>query len=239
MRVGLFDFEDAGFTDSLLERGARVEAGPATELDLAFLMVREPADLHRLADLRPLIRSNGAVWVLQVKGPRATVREVDVIDAGRHHRLVDNKIASFSDTLAAMRLVIPVGQRARTPSGASRHLPQQVGEARLAPTVRHPLTMSAVEVLGPKGPARHGGVDLLRWASEQLRLASEIVDNPGGGLLFATQTIGQVKAGLAEADGERWKDVVRILDQAEDSALRRQYGRARELVSRAVDELRA
>jgi hypothetical protein len=81
-------------------------------------------------------------------------------------------------------------------------------------------------------------VDLLRWAREQLTLAAEIVDNPGGGLLFATQTIGQVKAGLAEADEERWKDVARLLDQAEDSALRRQYGRARELVSEALAKLK-
>jgi hypothetical protein len=94
-----------------------------------------------------------------------------------------------------------------------------------------------VEVLGPKGPVRHGGVDLLRWAREQLTLAAEIVDNPGGGLLFATQSIGQVKAALAWADGERWKDVVRILDQAEDSALRRHYDRARELVSEALPRL--
>ena len=98
-------------------------------------------------------------------------------------------------------------------------------------------TMSAVEVLGPKGPVRYGGVDLLSWAREQLKLAAEIVDNPGGGLLFATQTIGQVRSALADADEERWREVVRILDRAEDSALRRQYERARELVGRVLPEL--
>ena len=97
--------------------------------------------------------------------------------------------------------------------------------------------MSAVEVLGPKGPVRHGGVDLLSWAREQLKVATEIVDNPGGGLLFATQTMGQVRSALADADGEHWKDVVGILDQAEDSALRREYGRARELVDQALIRL--
>ena len=102
-----------------------------------------------------------------------------------------------------------------------------------------PLPLRTVEVLGPKGPVRHGGVDLLRWAREQLTLATEIVDNPGGGLLFATQTIGQVKAGLDDADAERWKDVIRVLDQAEDLALRRQYQRARELISEALAKLTA
>jgi len=111
MRVAIFDVEDPGFTASLSERGASVETEDAAELDLAFLMVHEPTDLHRIADLRPLIRSNGAIWVLRVKGPRAAVRELDVIEAGQRHRLVDNKIASFSDTLAAMRLVIPIGLR--------------------------------------------------------------------------------------------------------------------------------
>jgi hypothetical protein len=80
-------------------------------------------------------------------------------------------------------------------------------------------------------------VDLLRWAREQLTLAAEIVDNPGGGLLFATQTIGQVKAGLEDADAERWKDVIHVLDQAEDLALRRQYQRARELINEALGKL--
>jgi adhesin HecA-like repeat protein len=97
--------------------------------------------------------------------------------------------------------------------------------------------MSTVEVLGPKGPVRHGGVDLLRWAREQLTLAAEIVDNPGGGLLSATQTIGQVRAALADVGGEPWKDVVRILDEAEDNALRRRYDRTRELISEALSKL--
>ena len=111
MRVAIFDYEDTEFTSSLSQRGATVEKDPTPQLDLAFLMVRSAADLHRLAGLRPLIRSNGAIWVLRIKGPAATVRDVDVIEAGQRHQLVDNKIASFSETLAAMRLVIPLGLR--------------------------------------------------------------------------------------------------------------------------------
>jgi hypothetical protein len=59
--------------------------------------------------------------------------------------------------------------------------------------------MACVEVLRPKGPvSRFGGTDVQTWARHQLGVARDILDNPGGGLLFATQTIGQVKAGLAE-----------------------------------------
>jgi hypothetical protein len=97
--------------------------------------------------------------------------------------------------------------------------------------------MPAVEVLGPKGPLRFGGADMLTWARNQLEIASQIVDNPGGGLLFATQTIGQVKAALAEEGGDRWREVVDLLDGAEDRAVRREYRRARELLDRARERL--
>ncbi len=74
-------------------------------------MVHDRADLQRLSELRPRIKDAGAIWVLRAKGAAAKVREVDVIEAGKAHRLVDNKIASFSATLAAMRLVIPLSMR--------------------------------------------------------------------------------------------------------------------------------
>jgi len=76
-----------------------------------FTYVAEPAELRRIAELRPLIHDAGAIWVLRRKGAGLTVREVDVIEAGRAFDLVDNKIASFSDTLAGMRLVVPLNQR--------------------------------------------------------------------------------------------------------------------------------
>lgn len=94
-----------------------------------------------------------------------------------------------------------------------------------------------MEVLGPKGPVRYGGVDVVTWARRQLELATEIVDNPGGGLLFATQTIGQVKTALVDADGSRWGEVVHLLDQAEDAAVRRRYHDAKSLVLEALDHL--
>lgn len=97
--------------------------------------------------------------------------------------------------------------------------------------------MSAVEVLGPKGPARYGGADMLTWARNQLKIAWEIIDNPGGGLLFATQSIGQVRAALAEADGVRWQSVIGLLEEAEDFGVRRQFGRARELLRQALEQL--
>jgi hypothetical protein len=97
--------------------------------------------------------------------------------------------------------------------------------------------MSAVDVRGPKGPARYGGADLLTWARNQLEIASQIVDNPGGGLLFATQTTGQVRAALREADADRWKEVVSLLAAAEDRAVHRDFDGARDRLCQAREKL--
>jgi hypothetical protein len=93
--------------------------------------------------------------------------------------------------------------------------------------------MPAVDVTGPKGPVRPEGAALPAWARRQLTIAEEIVDNPGGGLLFATQAIGQVKAALDESDRERWAEVVDLLDRAEDAAVRREFDECRALLREA------
>jgi len=94
-----------------------------------------------------------------------------------------------------------------------------------------------MEVLRPKELDTHLGEKIVLWARGQLEIASSILDNPGGGLLFATQTIGQVKAGLHERDPERWGDVFATLDHAEDAAVRREFDTARRLVGEAIAKL--
>jgi len=59
------------------------------------------------------IEPNGAVWVVRPKGGRSELRDTDVIQAGLDAGLVDNKIASFSDTHGAMRLVYRLKDRPR------------------------------------------------------------------------------------------------------------------------------
>lgn len=95
-----------------------------------------------------------------------------------------------------------------------------------------------MEVLHPKELDTHPGDSIVPWARGQLELARQIVDNPGGGLLSATQTIGQVKAGLHERDAARWEDVVDELDRIEDAAVRREFDKARELLDDVVSKLR-
>lgn len=94
-----------------------------------------------------------------------------------------------------------------------------------------------VDVSGPKPLNTHPGDAILDWARAQLDVARSILDNPGGGLLFATQTIGQVKAGLTERDLDRWRGVVEKLDRAEDAAVHRRFADALRLVDEAKTEL--
>jgi hypothetical protein len=94
-----------------------------------------------------------------------------------------------------------------------------------------------VEVLHPKELDTHPGDSIVQWARGQLAIARQILDNPGGGLLFATQTIGQVKAGLHERDAVRWEDAVNELDRVEDAAVRREFAKARQLLDNVLGKL--
>ena len=55
-----------------------------------------------------------------------------------------------------------------------------------------------IDVTHPKPLDTHPGDEIVGWARGQLAIARSILDNPGGGLLFATQTIGQVRSGLVD-----------------------------------------
>jgi hypothetical protein len=111
-RVSTLGIKGSGFVDELRRRRASVTVGRASKgSDLIFVYVDHRDDLDRaLAPLESALVRNGAVWVVRPKGS-PDIKEVDVIEAGKRAGLVDNKIASFSDTLSAMRLVIPVARR--------------------------------------------------------------------------------------------------------------------------------
>ena len=94
-----------------------------------------------------------------------------------------------------------------------------------------------MEVLHPKELQTHPGDSIIGWARGQLEIARDIVDNPGGGLLFATQTVGQVKSALHERDAARWEDVVAVLDRVEDAGVRREFDNARTLLDQVLAKL--
>jgi hypothetical protein len=121
MRVSLLGVGEDWFRELLSERTDDVHDAPADGSDLVFWRVESLEDLERLRRLRRLIKENGAIWVLRTKGAGRTLTENDVIGAAARGGLVDNKIASFSDSLGAMRLVVRL--RDRDPSGRLRRPP--------------------------------------------------------------------------------------------------------------------
>jgi hypothetical protein len=105
---------DGWFRALVADRTSDVTIGePAPDTDLVFLAADSTAELLRLPDLRRRIRPNGAIWVVSRKGKAATLRDVEVMAAAREAGLIDNKVASFSDSHTSLRLVIPVADRPR------------------------------------------------------------------------------------------------------------------------------
>ena len=110
-KVSVIGLDDEAFVDELQARKASVSRRLRAHSDLIFYAAETIKDLYRIADMRAYIKSNGAIWVIRRKGADASLKDVDVINAGLDARMVDNKIASFSDTQGAMRLVIRLRDR--------------------------------------------------------------------------------------------------------------------------------
>jgi hypothetical protein len=106
--------KDPGFISLLKQRTTDVVIGrPRSRCDLIFIKAEKPSDLKRLSELKNLIEPNGAIWVVRLKGGRGVLSDTDLIDAGLAAGLVDNKIASFSETEGAMRFVYRLRDRPR------------------------------------------------------------------------------------------------------------------------------
>jgi dipeptidyl aminopeptidase/acylaminoacyl peptidase len=111
-RVALVNLADSGFKKLLRTRTTDVTTGrPTGQCDLVFIGASTRDELKRIAEVKAWIEPNGAIWVVRPKGGRSELRDTDVIDAGLAAGLVDNKIASFSDTHGAMRLVYRIKDR--------------------------------------------------------------------------------------------------------------------------------
>jgi hypothetical protein len=114
MRVALVDIDDVDIRPLIADRTTDLTDGwPEPDTDIVLLGADTRDALEPLEALSGRIRPNGAIWVVSRKGAAATIRDVEVIDASRAAGLVDNKVASFSATHTALRLVIPVARRPR------------------------------------------------------------------------------------------------------------------------------
>jgi hypothetical protein len=103
MAVRLIGEFDAEFTEELRARVASIVQKGG---ELVFYAAAKSADLRKL----PKVSGNTGLWVIYPKGV-PTIREVEVIEAGRAAGLKDVKVASFSATLTALKFVVPVARR--------------------------------------------------------------------------------------------------------------------------------
>jgi hypothetical protein len=112
-RVAILDpdydgFVDAAFTAELAGRAVDlVTAGPA---DVVVWPLDEPADLARIPSLIDWIHPAGALWAVWPKG-RKELNDNHIRDAARGAGLVDVKVARFSATHTALKLVVPKAKR--------------------------------------------------------------------------------------------------------------------------------
>ncbi len=114
MRVALVDIDGAAFEKLLRTRTSDLVRGkPRTLCDIVFMGAGSKRDLERLGEVKKWIEPNGAVWVIRPKGPLSPLKDTVLIEAGLDAGLVDNKIASFSDTHGAMRFVYRLRDRPR------------------------------------------------------------------------------------------------------------------------------
>jgi hypothetical protein len=103
---------EPGFIDLLRDRTSDIVLRrPRAPCDIVFLGVEKAADLRRLKEVKTWIEPNGAIWAVRLKGGRGPLRDTDLIAAGLAAGLVDNKIASFSETHGAMRFVFRLRDR--------------------------------------------------------------------------------------------------------------------------------
>jgi hypothetical protein len=113
-RVAVLGIDDPYFMKELRARTTDVVVGkPRRVCDIVFIGADDKRDLERLKEAKQWIEPDGAIWMIRPKGPASLLRDTDLIDAGLAAGLVDNKIASFSDTHGAMRFVFRLRDRPR------------------------------------------------------------------------------------------------------------------------------
>jgi len=89
-----------------VERVERVERGrPTGAYDLIFLAAESPPDLARIGLTAERLAPKGALWVVHPKGAASRVRDTDVFAAAKPLGLTYTKVAKFSETHTAEKLV--------------------------------------------------------------------------------------------------------------------------------------
>ena len=100
---------DGGLSQEIRAAGVKEIHSPV-KADLLFQAVEKTAHLGQVRSLAARLKPAGALWVLYPKGV-ASIREIEVIEAGRAAGLKDVKVAGISATHTGLKFVIPVARR--------------------------------------------------------------------------------------------------------------------------------
>ena len=112
MRVAVLGVDDDAFLEQLAERTSDIaRRTPKKDTDVIVFGANSVTDLSRLEKLRGYLTPAGAIWVVHTKGKGAAFKDVDVFAAAKKAGLVDVKVAAFSPTHTAEKLVVPVKLR--------------------------------------------------------------------------------------------------------------------------------
>lgn len=110
LKISVLGLEDPSFLKQLEGRSVDVSTRARKGSDLIFFYMGDRSALPRLGDLQRSLQPAGALWALWPKG-RKEFREDDIRVFGLQVGLVDVKVVAFSDTLSALKMVIPVALR--------------------------------------------------------------------------------------------------------------------------------
>jgi hypothetical protein len=110
-RVAVLGFSDAGLVGRLAVRVAGVSARLGKGQHVVFLKADAPAALKKLPAIAKSIARDGAIWVVHPKGAAAKLKDTDIFAVAKKAGLTATKVARWSDTHTAEKLVIPVAKR--------------------------------------------------------------------------------------------------------------------------------
>jgi len=112
MRFAVLGVRDESFLEQLAGRTSDItRRTPKKDTEIVFLGASSVTNLASLGMLRERLTPAGAIWVIHTKGKGAAFKDVDVFAAAKKAGLVDVKVASFSATHTAEKLVVPLKAR--------------------------------------------------------------------------------------------------------------------------------
>jgi hypothetical protein len=110
--VSVVGIADDAFLNDLRQRAARVVAGRvASGSNVIFIGANNTRALARLAKAADAITRDGAIWVVHPKGANSELRDLEIFAEAKRLGLTYTKVARFSATHTAEKLVIPRAKR--------------------------------------------------------------------------------------------------------------------------------